>query len=232
MVKFLTTNGISDALDKLIRDAKDEITLISPYLQVSQRLQESISDANDRGVTFTLIYREPKTKPQEEPWTKSLARKDLCSLQSLHAKCYLNESVAIITSMNLYEFSQQNNYEMGILVDKQLEPELYDAIAEESRYLRRRASPPPTDQSKPSLQPTATKTSGHCIRCGGSIDSDPNKPLCYGCYQEWAKYGNRDYSENYCHNCGKPNATSMSRPLCKPCFRQHQNSRGANKQTA
>jgi phosphatidylserine/phosphatidylglycerophosphate/cardiolipin synthase-like enzyme len=37
--------------------------------------------------------------------------------KNLHAKCYLNEDKMIIASMNLYEFSQQNNREMGILID-------------------------------------------------------------------------------------------------------------------
>ena len=35
--------------------------------------------------------------------------------KNLHAKCYLNEKKMIITSMNLYEFSQVNNREMAFL---------------------------------------------------------------------------------------------------------------------
>ncbi len=38
--------------------------------------------------------------------------------KNLHAKCYLNESECIISSLNLYEFSQINNNEMGILIRK------------------------------------------------------------------------------------------------------------------
>jgi len=43
--------------------------------------------------------------------------------KNLHAKCYLNEDKMIISSMNLYEFSQQNNREMGILIDTANEPD-------------------------------------------------------------------------------------------------------------
>ncbi len=39
--------------------------------------------------------------------------------------------------MNLYEFSQVNNHEMGMLVERAGEPELYDAIYEEARRLLR-----------------------------------------------------------------------------------------------
>ena len=38
----------------------------------------------------------------------------------LHAKYYANESSALITSMNLYSFSQDNNIEAGILTKASL----------------------------------------------------------------------------------------------------------------
>ena len=38
--------------------------------------------------------------------------------KNLHAKCYLNEESCIVSSLNLYEFSQVNNNEMGILISK------------------------------------------------------------------------------------------------------------------
>ena len=46
--------------------------------------------------------------------------------KNLHAKCYLNGNRALLTSMNLYEFSQVNNHEIGVLVVREEEPHLYD----------------------------------------------------------------------------------------------------------
>ena len=57
--------------------------------------------------------------------------------QNLHAKCYLNERSAIITSMNLYDFSQVNNNEMGVFVDRDQEPDLYRETYEEAQRLIR-----------------------------------------------------------------------------------------------
>ena len=57
--------------------------------------------------------------------------------KNLHAKCYLNENRALLTSMNLYEFSQVNNYEMGVLVVREEERELYDEIYRESMRIVR-----------------------------------------------------------------------------------------------
>ena len=59
----------------------------------------------------------------------------ICS--TLHAKCYLNEKEAIVTSMNLYSYSQDNNDEMGIYVTKKEDPELYEEISNEAKRLLR-----------------------------------------------------------------------------------------------
>ena len=57
--------------------------------------------------------------------------------KDLHAKCYLNENDVIITSMNLYEFSQVNNNEMGIFIEKSNDPELYKEVYDEVQRLIR-----------------------------------------------------------------------------------------------
>ena len=88
----------------------------------------------------------------------------------------MSEDAAIITSMNLYEFSQQNNDEMGIHVSRSQEPALYKEIKDEALRLRRMADPrqgAPTETSPPTApdQPPAAipdqhgRPLGYCIRC-------------------------------------------------------------------
>jgi phosphatidylserine/phosphatidylglycerophosphate/cardiolipin synthase-like enzyme len=49
----------------------------------------------------------------------------------------MNEELAIITSLNLYEFSQINNNEMGVLIRRDGDAELYkDAYEEAQRIIR------------------------------------------------------------------------------------------------
>ena len=76
-------------------------------------------------------------------------------VENLHAKCYLNENTAIITSMNLYEFSQQNNDEIGIRVDSKEDPQLYREIKAEAERLLRKA----TDRQ--SRKPTQLRQLNH-----------------------------------------------------------------------
>lgn len=57
--------------------------------------------------------------------------------KNLHAKCYLNEAECIISSLNLYEFSQVNNNEMGISIRKYEDVEVFkDAYEEAQRIIR------------------------------------------------------------------------------------------------
>ena len=57
--------------------------------------------------------------------------------KNLHAKCYLNEESGIITSLNLYEFSQVNNNEMGVQIRRSEDSELYREAYEEAQRIIR-----------------------------------------------------------------------------------------------
>ena len=135
MAKFLNTTGISYHLEELIRNTQDRLILISPYLQFHKRVKDHLENLCIQKRDIRIIYRENKLQVQESNWLESQIgiRTSLCS--TLHAKCYINEHEAIVTSMNLYSFSQQNNDEMGIYVTKQDDPQLYDDISTEVQRL-------------------------------------------------------------------------------------------------
>lgn len=46
MAEFLTTTGVSAELEKVIKEAKQRIVLVSPYLKVNQRIRDLLTDAN------------------------------------------------------------------------------------------------------------------------------------------------------------------------------------------
>ena len=71
---------------------------------------------------------------------------------------------------------------------------------------------------QPIAQAAPQEKKGHCIRCNTAIPLDPLRPLCYSCYQEWAKYGNRFYEEKYCHCCGEEKKVTVATPLCYSCY--------------
>ncbi len=135
MAKFLNTTGVSYHLEELIKTTKDRLILISPYLQFHKRVKDHLENLNIQKRDIRIIYRENKLQLEESNWLESQIgiRTSLCN--SLHAKCYLNENEAIVTSMNLYSFSQQNNDEMGIHVTKENDADLYNDIYNEVQRL-------------------------------------------------------------------------------------------------
>lgn len=164
MAKFLNTTGTSYHLEELIKNAKERLILISPYLQFSDRIKELLEDKNRLKIDVRIVYGKTELKPTEISWLKELdyIRTSFC--KNLHAKCYLNETTAIITSLNLYEFSQINNNEMGVLIDKQDDTRLYLDTYEEAQRLIRMSEEPllAAEQSAPTnsvapVQPKSTK---------------------------------------------------------------------------
>ena len=74
--------------------------------------------------------------------------------KNLHAKCYMSEDSCIITSLNLYEFSQVNNNEMGVLMTRESDQEMYrDAHEEAQRIIRI------SDEIRISLETVVSSTS-------------------------------------------------------------------------
>ena len=137
MAKFLTTTGTNYHLEELIKSASDRLILISPFLKLNDRMKELLADKNRLKIDVRIVYGKSELQPQEIDWLRGLTYIRTSFCKNLHAKAYINESSCIITSLNLYEFSQVNNNEMGILIERTEDQQLYkDAYEEAQRIIR------------------------------------------------------------------------------------------------
>ena len=241
MATFSTTNGISAALDDLVKNAREHLFLISPYLQISNNLRSLIKQADKRQpeiVIKVVCRKDSKWSPDDITFLQDLDNAKIKSTEGLHAKIYLNESTAIITSMNLYLHSQQNNKEVGLIFDAVQDKEMYDQIFQEVKRLfddaeklqykvtREKEQPITAKVEKAKETPSVKTTSqqipnkGYCIRCRSEIPLDPNNPLCSKDLKSWARYKKRDYPEKYCHMCGKESEQSVAYPVCISCYKK------------
>ena len=137
MAKFLNSSGTTYHLEELIKNASDRLIIISPYLKLNERIKELLEDRNRLKIDIRIVYGKNDLHPEEINWLKNLTfiRTSFC--KNLHAKCYLNENECIITSLNLYEFSQVNNNEMGVLIYRNEDAKLYaDTYEEAQRIIR------------------------------------------------------------------------------------------------
>jgi phosphatidylserine/phosphatidylglycerophosphate/cardiolipin synthase-like enzyme len=137
MAKFLSTTGTNYHLEELIKSASDRLILISPFLKLNDRMKELLADKNRLKIDVRIVYGKSELQPQEIEWLRGMTYVRTSFCKNLHAKCYMNEEMCIITSLNLYEFSQVNNNEMGILIQRSDDSQLYkDAYEEAQRIIR------------------------------------------------------------------------------------------------
>ncbi|OAV71750.1 putative HKD family nuclease [Bacteroidales bacterium Barb4] len=236
MAKYLRTSAITSEVEDLISKAKGLLVIISPYLQLSDKVRELLEN-KERGkiVKVIILCGKEKLKTEELEFLQNLKCVNLYFYKDLHAKCYLNEKKMIISSMNLYEYSQKNNIEMGILIEKDIDEQIYDdawddiesmlyhrATDYEDIGVSKGANKVKTEPSKPSAAKSDTKKSkdkptGYCIRTGVAIPFDIEKPLSYDAYKQWNKYKDPDRPEKYCHFSGELSngETSVSHPVLR-----------------
>ncbi len=242
-------------IHQLLKDARpgEHVWLVSAYATFDRmdELAREIGVALERGVKVSLRLRgADKDQPSGRAGYRDSAtlrdlrarRLDVKEVENLHAKVYLGASRAIVTSMNLVDYSFNNSIEVGLVVHEPAQlARLHEFIqtqvernaeaiggAErrpaEAREGPRRAPAPMGDPVKTLLGVAANMLGvgddGFCIRCGSSIPFDRSKPYCKKDFAVWAKHENDDYEDERCHGCGKPHAATMRKPLCRPCYRE------------
>lgn len=115
---IIGSTEISYNIEKIIREANETLLLVTPYLKIHDRLRHVLKDSIDRcGQSFILVRKNAIDK-DEMNWLRKHPNLIIIEVENLHAKCYINEEMALLTSMNLYEYSQINNHELGTLLSK------------------------------------------------------------------------------------------------------------------
>jgi hypothetical protein len=232
---------------RLVNEAREVLIVVTPYFRPWELMRFALEGAAARkgSLKCALIVRGGDEQEKNEKAVAPYQRLGIPVhfLERLHAKLYINEKEAIITSMNLVDASQSGSWEIACRVVKADNPKEYGEVmrcfnelarevkAHEERQKHAAArgvvSEPPSRGAPAGAQRnTAAATPrkpaklayGHCIRCGEDVPLDPAQPLCKGCYAAWARYRNDEYEEKFCHSCGKKSSTSMVKPLCRQCY--------------
>ena len=251
MADFLDAPKVSAAFIEIIKSAEEQIFIVSPYISLTPQNKKYLQSIDDKKVPIDIVYRsDTNPKPEDLTFFKQLQSAQLYKCNDLHAKCYINELFGIITSMNLYEHSQSNNWEMGVRFSRETDPDLYTQTLEEVERILQASSPENSDRTATASQrayeprkPTRTISPklkvppkkgflekaldsvlgevAYCIRCGETIDYNPEKPYCPKCFASWARFNNPDYKEKVCHKCGTKHTTTKTRPVCNDCYKTY-----------
>lgn len=137
MARFITGKSLNSAIATLFDSAKAQVIIISPYIKLHPEYRRILSKhKNNPRLEVTLVFGK-----NEGNLSKSLNEEDFRFFREfdnieiryeprLHAKYYANEAEAILSSMNLYKFSQENNIEAGVVTQarglKEMAQKLWD----------------------------------------------------------------------------------------------------------
>ena len=126
-MNLLNTNECSATLDAIITSANKYLVIMSPYIKLSERVESLLDLADQRGVSIFIIARERLSR-EDYYKVKDFAKLTICIHPPLHAKVYSNEEEVLISSLNLYEFSQQKNTEMGVQFERRDEKDQFSYL--------------------------------------------------------------------------------------------------------
>ena len=147
MAEFLDTTATSYHIERLLKGAREHIVLISPYLKLRPRIRELIEDATRLKLGIHIVYGK-KERCRETERLRALSGVQVTFCKNVHAKCYLNERFGIITSLNLYDFSEAKNQEMGVFFERGRDTQLYRQAYDEAQRIIRISEGSPALQSE------------------------------------------------------------------------------------
>ena len=131
MAEFLQGDQLNAALSTIFDKAEEDLIIISPFIKLHSRIKDILKSKkeNDK-LKITIVFGKNEGKisksfSQEEfELLKDFPNIEIKYEPRLHAKYYANESSALLSSMNLYDYSQNHNIEFGILTKFNLLGEL------------------------------------------------------------------------------------------------------------
>lgn len=127
-MKILGPSAISGEIMDLITSAKKQIIIVSPYHEITgwEKIINKIKKAQAKGIKFIWYSRKnAKQKFPNELW--ELFRINPSLIDDLHAKLYMNEVTAVVTSLNLCKSSDEKSTDIGHITESQAEfDEIYD----------------------------------------------------------------------------------------------------------
>jgi hypothetical protein len=203
-MKLLNTTELNYEIEQLIVNEQRHLLLLSPYLKLHKKLESilALSPAN-----ISIVFRECENINSIK---KNLPKITFVQIKNLHAKAYISYKRTIVTSLNLIEFSQVNNFELGFIFDNYKFEETYKKLIHELKILFKQ-----NNVELNLLQDHEISIGNYCIRCRREIAEC--YILCYDCYSKWNH--NSNAPEKYCTRCGREADVTYQKPLCEECFK-------------
>ena len=132
MARFLATNGIAYITEGILMSAKETLTLVLSELKLTDPFFKLLKEANDRKVEVKILYGWSALNENQKDALLRLAQVELYYLENIQSRCCFNESLMLLSSMNMSDFVEKGNKHMGILLDRKEDESLYKEVVQET----------------------------------------------------------------------------------------------------
>ena len=127
MAKFVKGSELNHEIDSLFENALEELVIVSPFIKLHSRQKDALrTKIEDPRFQLILVYGKNKSNKSKSlgkedfDFFKQFANVQIYYEPRLHAKYYANDDKGILSSMNLYDYSQNHNIEFGVVTNLKL----------------------------------------------------------------------------------------------------------------
>jgi len=125
MAEFFKGNRVLAALEEIITKADKELIIVSPFISFHTRFEDVLKEkiTNDK-LKVTVVFGEGEKAllnnfdPSDLDFLKGMPNVELRHEPRLHSNYYANEHHSLLSSINLYDFAQNEQIEFGVQVNK------------------------------------------------------------------------------------------------------------------
>ncbi len=125
-MSFITGKKLANEIYDTIFYSEKYLLILSPFVQLDKYFKENVfkTHLNNSNVHIILVFGKNEQnirksfKTEDIKYFKQFPNITIVYIPKLHAKYYGNERKSIITSMNLIDYSIDNNIEFGVISKK------------------------------------------------------------------------------------------------------------------
>jgi hypothetical protein len=222
LAEFLTTNAIVYYTENIIKNAREELYILFPYLQLSREFYEALKESSDRNVPIIIVYATEDLHTEEKLKLSEIENLEIYNCENLSAKCCCSDSSLLFGSMDFHQMALSDSLEMGILLNKLDDADLYKKIYNEIKLII--GSSKNMNLHKKAVEElvhpaVALKKIYHgvCIKCAMPVSYNLDKPYCRSCTPKNPEEETEVTAGKYCHLCGTIHENYQNSLLCDTC---------------
>ncbi len=124
MAKFITGKELGTAIYDIIWNATQTLFIVCPYINLDDYFKKLFDHhAYNHKIHIIILFGKNENnvnkslKSTDFEFFKKFLNISVLYSPNLHGKYYANESQGVITSINLYDYSFENNIEFGVYLE-------------------------------------------------------------------------------------------------------------------